>query len=93
MKLTAHLHPVPRLRMSWVIPQLPPYAFMARTGKNFTFCLTVVRARTKFVGSKLYTLLPNKMRVFYLIINDMAYLLSAIGLTPGGSTHLHTSNT
>ena len=27
------------------------------------------------------------------IINDMMYLLTAIGLSPGGSTHLHTNNT
>jgi len=25
--------------------------------------------------------------------NDMIYLLAAIGLSPGGSTHLHTNNT
>jgi hypothetical protein len=24
---------------------------------------------------------------------DMVYLLTAIGLSPGGSTHLHTNNT
>ena len=24
---------------------------------------------------------------------DMIYLLTAIGLSPGGSTHLHTNNT
>ena len=25
--------------------------------------------------------------------NDTIYLLTAIGLSPGGSTHLHTNNT
>jgi hypothetical protein len=25
--------------------------------------------------------------------NDMIYLLTAIGLSPGGSTHLHTNTT
>ena len=25
--------------------------------------------------------------------DDMIYLLTAIGLSPGGSTHLHTNNT
>jgi hypothetical protein len=29
----------------------------------------------------------------YLILYDMIYLLTAIGLSPGGSTHLHTNNT
>jgi len=28
-----------------------------------------------------------------VIKNDMIYLLTAIGLSPGGSTHLHTNNT
>jgi hypothetical protein len=25
--------------------------------------------------------------------HDMIYLLTAVGLSPGGSTHLHTNNT
>jgi len=29
----------------------------------------------------------------YNYIIDMIYLLKAIGLSPGGSTHLHTDNT
>ena len=33
MKLTSHLHLVPRLRMSGAVPVLPPYAFMLWTGK------------------------------------------------------------
>jgi len=28
----------------------------------------------------------------YTLYNDMIYLLTAIGLSPGGSTHLHTNN-
>ena len=28
-----------------------------------------------------------------MLLNDMIYLLTAIGLSPGGSTHLHTNNT
>jgi hypothetical protein len=35
VKLTTHLHLVPRLRMGGVIPQLPIYGFMAWRGKNF----------------------------------------------------------
>jgi len=27
------------------------------------------------------------------LIYDMIYLLTAVGLSPGGSTHLHTNNT
>ena len=27
------------------------------------------------------------------LLSDMIYLLTAIGLSPGGSTHLHTNNT
>jgi hypothetical protein len=26
-------------------------------------------------------------------VYDMIYLLTAVGLSPGGSTHLHTNNT
>jgi hypothetical protein len=37
MKLTIHLHLVLRLRMNGVIPLLPRYAFMARTGKSLPF--------------------------------------------------------
>jgi len=29
----------------------------------------------------------------YVMIYDIIYLLTAIGLSPGGSTHLHTNNT
>jgi hypothetical protein len=32
-------------------------------------------------------------RTYYDIRYDMIYLLTAIGLSPGGSTHLHTNNT
>jgi hypothetical protein len=28
-----------------------------------------------------------------MIWYDMTYLLTAVGLSPGGSTHLHTNNT
>jgi len=28
-----------------------------------------------------------------LTLYDMIYLLTAVGLSPGGSTHLHTNNT
>ena len=38
--LTAHLHLVPRLRVSGVIPLLPVYAFMAGTGTTVRY-LTV----------------------------------------------------
>ena len=34
MQLTTHLHAVPRLRMSGVIPLLPLYDFMACTGTH-----------------------------------------------------------
>jgi hypothetical protein len=30
---------------------------------------------------------------FFLGVLNMIYLLTAIGLSPGGSTHLHTNNT
>ena len=33
---------------------------------------------------------PDQVRIY---IYDMIYLLTAIGLSPGGSTHLHTNNT
>jgi hypothetical protein len=33
-----------------------------------------------------YTIQSNKLY-------DMLYLLTAVGLSPGGSTHLHTKNT
>lgn len=41
LKLSIHLHPVPRLRISEAIPQLPLYDFMVWTGKPlpFTFLL------------------------------------------------------
>jgi hypothetical protein len=31
--------------------------------------------------------------IWYYMIYDMIYLLTAIGLSPSGSTHLHTNNT
>jgi hypothetical protein len=37
VKLTAHLHLAPRLRMSGTIPLLPLYAFMVWTGAALTF--------------------------------------------------------
>jgi hypothetical protein len=37
LKLTTHLHPVPRLRMSRAIPLLPLYATMVWIGKNSLF--------------------------------------------------------
>jgi len=39
MKLTTHLHLVPRLSMSGAVPLLPIYAFIAWTGKILTFCI------------------------------------------------------
>jgi hypothetical protein len=33
------------------------------------------------------------MQVFILLKYDMIYLLTAFVLSPGGSTHLHTSTT
>jgi len=30
---------------------------------------------------------------YIIMIYDMIYLLTAIGLSPGGSTHLYTNNT
>ena len=37
LKLTTHLHPLPRLRMNGVILLRPLYAFMAWTGKSSPF--------------------------------------------------------
>jgi len=39
VKLTTHLHQVPKLRMSGAIPVLPLYAIVALKGKKFTFYL------------------------------------------------------
>jgi hypothetical protein len=45
MKLTTHLHPVPRSKMCGAIPPLPQYSFMAwfsikeKHRDNFTFYL------------------------------------------------------
>jgi hypothetical protein len=36
---------------------------------------------------------PEPIRTLYIDILIMIYLLTAIGLSPGGSTHLHTNNT
>jgi len=41
--------------------------------------------------------LNKRQRVFYTkyhsVSFDMIHLLTTIGLSPGGSTHLHTNNT
>lgn len=37
VKVTTHIHLVPRSRMSGVLPLLPASAFMVWTGKHFTF--------------------------------------------------------
>jgi len=44
----------------------------------------------------LFFIIRNGMMVMMMImtmIYDMIYLLTAIGLSPGGSKHLHTNNT
>jgi hypothetical protein len=39
-------------------------------------------------------MLRMRSYLFFIKLNyDMIYLLTAIGLSPGGSTHLHTNNT
>ena len=55
LKLTTHLHLVPRLRMSGAIPLLPLYAFVAWTGKALPFYLSIFRLT-------LLQLLRNKIR-------------------------------
>jgi hypothetical protein len=40
-KLTAHLHLLPRLRMSGSVPLLPIYAFIDWTGKTLPFCINL----------------------------------------------------
>ena len=40
-KLTAHLHLVPRLKMSGAVPLLLIYAFIAWTGKTLPFCINL----------------------------------------------------
>jgi len=42
VKLTTHLHLVPKLRMSGGIPVLPLHAFIALTGKKFTIYLFII---------------------------------------------------
>ena len=42
MKLTTHIHLVPGLRMSGVMPPLPPYAFMVWTGTTSHIPFNVV---------------------------------------------------
>jgi hypothetical protein len=37
--------------------------------------------------------LPDQMDTCHVLIYDMIYILTAIGLSPGGSTHLHTNTT
>ena len=46
------------------------------------------RARLKFRHDIICVAISFFIRIWYLI-----YLLTAIGLSPGGSTHLHTNNT
>ena len=46
MKLAIHLHLVPRLRMSWVMPFLHQYVFMAHTGT--TLPLPLLLPENKF---------------------------------------------
>jgi hypothetical protein len=42
VKLTNHLHLVPRLRMRGTIPELPPHAFMAVTGTTLSLPLILL---------------------------------------------------
>jgi len=65
VKLTAHLHPVSKLRMSGALPLLPLYAFTARTRLTLPlpFCLFVNDA----VSSSDYTV--SKMKKDKLRIN------------------------
>jgi len=55
VKLSDHLHLVPRLRISGAIPLLPLYAFMVLTGKKFTFYILPV-----LNDSKIFTILVWK---------------------------------
>jgi len=41
MKLTTHIHLLPRLRMSGAVPLIPIYAFVAWTGKILHFCVNL----------------------------------------------------
>lgn len=47
MKLTTHLHLVPRLRISGATLLLPLYAFLAWTGKTLFIYLFISKAQTK----------------------------------------------
>lgn len=64
VKLTIHLYPVPRLRMSEAIPQFPLYDFMVWTGKPlpFTFLLLI---RLSLVSS-----FPSVVLQFYPSTTD-----------------------
>jgi hypothetical protein len=47
------------------------------------------------IKTMLYCLLLKMFVKMFIMkyIFDMIYLLTAVGLSPGGSTHLHTNNT
>ena len=64
--------------------------FSVDTGK-ITYCGKVGISLSQGENSILlqYIIFP----VSAFMIYDMIYLLTAIGLSPGGSTHLHTNNT
>jgi hypothetical protein len=44
-------------------------------------------------SSKAYAVIIIIIIIIIKVVFDMIYLLNAIGLSPGGSTHLHTNNT
>jgi len=50
-RLTAFLHPTPRLRISGAARLLFSYAFMACTGTDSPFYLLQLRMRTEIVGT------------------------------------------
>jgi hypothetical protein len=56
---------------------------LRRSGKQKK-CLTVFDLNNSFF---------EFIRLAGVEYNDMIHLLAAIGLSPGGSTHLHTNNT
>jgi len=63
--MTSHLHPVPRLRMSGVIPLLPLCAFMVWTGTTIQNINDALYTHKKnYFASKMYNLAIFTVRFF-----------------------------
>jgi len=60
----------------------------ARISRKNKIRNTIIKQKMKVTRSLLEDIKAKQLQCY-----DMIYLLTAIGLSPGGSRHLHTNNT